>query len=191
MSMKKSSVLLKGRLIMAEPQVLQTKDAPTSYVDAEHILKLPVGKPIKLNDPRTKFTPENRVKVLQQLAKEFNISKAAHLVGASEAALRSLIKRDETFAFAVSEIEKSWVNGMISAGLCVASIPSREGAADRKLMLPAYDKRFQTKQTVDVDVKITVENALPELRNILSRYNCLENNEIETVDYTELASKNG
>jgi len=175
---------------MPEPQTLQKKDSPADYIDEGNILKLPVGTPIRLNDPRTKYTPQNRKKVLRQLAKEFNISKAAHMVGASESSLRALIKRDETFRFAVEEIEKGWVNGMISAGLCVASIPSREGAADRKLMLPAYDKRFQTKASVDVDVKVTVENALPELRNILSRYNCLESKEIDTVEYTELDARN-
>lgn len=153
------------------------------------VLVLETGKPIRRVH---KIGVKERQIILESLLEEFNIAKAAAKVGVTYHSVKALIHRDEKFADSVQQVKEAWSENLVGVGLKVASIPTREGHADRKLFLEAYrQKEFGRKLDVSVDAKITHETAIPELSRILDRfgYSKIESKretEIEDAEFLEI-----
>lgn len=153
------------------------------------VLVLETGKPIRRVH---KLGVKERQIILESLLEEFNIAKAAAKVNVTYHSVKALMERDEKFADSVNQVKEAWAENMVGIGLKVASIPTREGHADRKLFLEAYrQKEFGRKLDVQIDHKITHETAIPELSRILDRfgYSKIESKrqpEVEDAEFLEI-----
>lgn len=123
---------------------------------------------------------------LKAYAERFNKAKAAYKAGCSVRAIYFEIEGNPDFANQVKEIERTYTENMIESGLTVATLPTREGATDRKLLLPALDDRFKNKP-IEINnntLTINLTNATPSARKVLQKYNAVQTDfkVIEDID---------
>ncbi len=160
------------------------------------VLILNTGKPRRPDYKDLKLTVKNRKIVLESLLEEFNLAKAAAKVNVTYNAIRDLINRDEDFAASVEQVKEAWSENLVGIGLKVASFPSREGHADRKLFLEAYrQKEFGRKLDVNVTAKVTHETAIPKILDTLDRFGYaaggkreIAPNDIEDAEFVEISA---
>ena len=107
-----------------------------------------VGKPLRKG---AKLTGLKRKKILEFLAKEWNVSKAALLAGVTRHAIIDLAERDLTFKESMQRIKDYYIDNVESIGLTVATIPSREGFNDRKLMLTSHRDEYKPKPEIQIN----------------------------------------
>lgn len=112
--------------------------------------------------------------ILKEYAQRFNKAKAAYKAGLSVRAVYYEMENNPEFKEQMEEIEQAHKENMIETGFQVASIPTREGATDRKTFLPAFDDRFKNKPVeINNNLSINLHNSIPSARNILQKYNAV------------------
>ena len=127
----------KKQIIITEtdstPNITERYIDPNESNDSnESIIPLKVGSPKKLP---AKLTKPKRVKVLESLSKEWNVTKAASKIGVSRQAVFQLVERDPIFKKAFQAIEQAYLDKIESVSVDMACTPTREGFNDRKLQL--------------------------------------------------------
>jgi len=109
------------------------------------------GSALRPAHKQTKFTRKKKIQVLEELGKEFNISKAAANLDIHRQSLIYAINNDKVFKEAVQDIKDAWLDKCESSGLRVAIQPSREGYNDRKLFLSAHREAYKTKPEIQIN----------------------------------------
>ena len=104
------------------------------------------GPALRPAHKQTRITRKKKLEILEQLGKEFNLSKAAALAGIHRKALYYAINNDPTFKDAVDDVKEAWLDQSEGSGLRVAIQPTREGYNDRKLFLTAHRPETYAKQ---------------------------------------------
>lgn len=128
---------------------------------------LNIGKP-KRRD--AKLTRRKRVKFLQEFAKDYNLTRAAHTVGVNRRSIYDLLERDEGFKEAFDEIENAVLDQVESSMIIVASQPSREGFNDRKLLLQSKRREvYGNNPEVQVNVQVNSFEAASTITNLTTK----------------------
>ena len=144
------------------------------------------GKALRPLHKQTKLTRKKKLQFIEELGKEFNVSKAAAAVGVHRKAIQYLINNDEQFREAFEEIKNGWLDKSEGSGFVVAIQPTREGYNDRKLMLAAHrPEKYANKPETAIQVNISTEHGQISLNNLLDK----PSNHPQDAEFTMLSSK--
>lgn len=138
------------------------------------LITLNVGRPIRRSH---KLTPAKRKEIIEYLLNTgYNISGAAMKVGVAPNSIYDLMERDANFKSAVNQVKTIYLDSLEDVSMKVASVPSRDGFNDRKLMLQAHrrDQYLPDRQTnINVGIQVNNTTSVPEIRQNLQRYSML------------------
>lgn len=127
--------------------------------------------PVNVGRPKTllaKFTPKKRKIVLNELQKEWNVSRAAIIAGIDRRAIYRALEQDENFKRAYDQLHDIYLDAIESVSVQTALAPGREGFQDRKLQLQAHRKEYAVKPVeINQAIQINIDNAPAEARQIL------------------------
>jgi hypothetical protein len=135
--------------------------------DTEAKIVLTLGKPVRRS---AKLTPKKRKLFLQEYHKTKNKSRAAIKAGVTPQAINKLLESDTDFKQAFDFVNDIALDDLEEVSFKLGSSLTREGFNDRKLLLMANRSKYNPKQEIDVNHTINVEQSLPKIREILSRY---------------------
>ena len=128
------------------------------------------GQALRPQHKQTKLTRKNKLRVLEALGKEFNMSAAATSIGIHRQTLVKAMQTDMQFKDAVQEIKDAYLDTVQTSGFKVAIQPTREGYNDRKLILQAYREEFKPKGIeINTALQVNIDNAGQVIRQALDK----------------------
>ena len=125
------------------------------------------GQALRPLHKQTKLTRKKKIQLLKQLEQEFNISKAAAIVGIHRKAVNYLMNHDPMFKEAVNDVKEAWLDQSEGSGLRVAIQPTREGFNDRKLFLSAHREAYKPKPEIQINQQFNLQEG--EVDSTLTR----------------------
>lgn len=127
--------------------------------------------PVKLsaNTAKTRrLNRKNQMKFLEYMLSDYNVTRAAAHIGVSRRAIEMKLANDANFKTALDQVKDAHLDMAEQAMFAVASVPSREGFNDRKLALQSHrPETYAPRSDIRIDHRVTINNALPELRRLL------------------------
>ena len=124
--------------------------------DEIQVIDLQVGQPKR---QPAKLTSKKRRILLEQLTKEWNVTKAALKVGVHRAQFYTLLKSDPKFNLAYKQIEQAYLDKIESVSISQSLQPSRDGFPDRKLQLQSRRSDvYGQKPTVQINQQFNYQD---------------------------------
>ena len=137
--------------------------------DDTPVITVRLGSYDKLKKAKS-FTAKRRREFLEELIKEFSISRAAAKVGVPAGTVRKAMESDPVFRDSIDQVRDAWLDQAEAAGLKLASLATRDGFNDRKFFLTSHrPETYSDKIDVRIEHKITVNNAIERLRDMIGK----------------------
>lgn len=145
----------------------------------ENIVQVQIPVNLRRDHAHTKkLTTAKQKQLLEFLAENFNIARAAASVGVTRRSIERLIRDNPLFAQAYQDVKDLHLDNCEEAMFVVASQPSRDGFNDRKLALQAHRSQiYAPRQDINLTGHVTVDLAPVEIRRLLA---------IETAEFEEV-----